>query len=92
MFVLFQTILVIFLYFSLQYLSAVEQSSLMVINWSLCVMGPVECIVHVYCCRLTESGLSITQWNLLKGMKPPRLEQEWLDEFEQYKKFPEYRL
>jgi len=41
---------------------------------------------------LTESGLSITQWNLLKGMKPPRTEQEWLDEFEQYKKFPEYRL
>jgi len=25
-------------------------------------------------------------------MKPPKTEQEWLDEFEQYKQFPEYRL
>jgi cytochrome c oxidase assembly protein subunit 15 len=41
--------------------------------------------------RLTESGLSITQWNLLKGMKPPRSEQEWLEEFEQYKQFPEFK-
>jgi hypothetical protein len=42
--------------------------------------------------RLTESGLSIVEWNLIKGMKPPTNEQEWSDEFEKYKAFPEYQL
>lgn len=42
--------------------------------------------------RLTESGLSITEWNLIKGMKPPRTEEEWMVEFEKYKMFPEYKL
>lgn len=41
--------------------------------------------------RLTESGLSITQWNLLKGMRPPQTEDEWMEEFNQYKQFPEYK-
>ncbi|KAJ3247867.1 Cytochrome c oxidase assembly protein cox15 [Chytriomyces hyalinus] len=42
--------------------------------------------------RLTESGLSITEWNLIKGMKPPTTEEEWMVEFDKYKKFPEYTL
>ncbi|KAI9314335.1 COX15/CtaA family [Dichotomocladium elegans] len=42
--------------------------------------------------RLTESGLSITEWNVISGMKPPRSEQEWVEEFEKYKQFPEYKL
>ena len=41
--------------------------------------------------RLTESGLSMTQWHLIKGMKPPRSELEWREEFERYKQFPEYK-
>ncbi|KAG0003490.1 Cytochrome c oxidase assembly protein cox15 [Entomortierella chlamydospora] len=42
--------------------------------------------------RLTESGLSIVEWNLIKGMKPPRSQAEWEEEFEKYKQFPEYKL
>ncbi|KAI8924692.1 COX15/CtaA family [Entophlyctis helioformis] len=42
--------------------------------------------------RLTESGLSIVEWNVIKGMKPPRSQQEWEDEFNKYKQFPEYKL
>jgi hypothetical protein len=42
--------------------------------------------------RLTESGLSITEWNVISGMKPPRSELEWTEEFEKYKQFPEYKL
>ncbi|KAG0323617.1 Cytochrome c oxidase assembly protein cox15 [Dissophora globulifera] len=42
--------------------------------------------------RLTESGLSIVEWNLIKGMKPPRSEAEWEEEFEKYKQFPEYKI
>ncbi|ESN95219.1 hypothetical protein HELRODRAFT_87016 [Helobdella robusta] len=41
--------------------------------------------------RLTESGLSITQWNVIKGMRPPRTEDEWEKEFTEYKKYPEYK-
>ena len=42
--------------------------------------------------RLTESGLSITEWNVIRGMKPPTNEREWNEEFEKYKQFPEYKL
>ncbi|KAI9487661.1 MAG: COX15/CtaA family [Benjaminiella poitrasii] len=42
--------------------------------------------------RLTESGLSIVEWNVISGMKPPRSEQEWREEFEKYKQYPEYKL
>lgn len=42
--------------------------------------------------RLTESGLSITEWNVISGMKPPRSESEWIEEFEKYKQFPEYKM
>ncbi len=41
--------------------------------------------------RLTESGLSMTKWHIVKGMKPPRSEEEWKEEFERYKQFPEYK-
>jgi Cytochrome oxidase assembly protein len=42
--------------------------------------------------RLTESGLSITEWNVISGMKPPRSQEEWEEEFEKYKQFPEYKM
>lgn len=40
--------------------------------------------------RLTESGLSIVNWDLLKGIKPPRNEDEWLLEFAKYKETPQF--
>lgn len=41
--------------------------------------------------RLTESGLSMVDWKLFMGMIPPLSEQDWLETFNQYKQFPEYR-
>lgn len=41
--------------------------------------------------RLTGSGLSITEWNLISGTLPPLSEHEWLIMFEKYKQFPEYQ-
>ncbi|GFO06060.1 cytochrome c oxidase assembly protein cox15-like protein [Plakobranchus ocellatus] len=41
--------------------------------------------------RLTESGLSMVDWQLVKDMKPPGSEAEWIAEFERYKEFPEYQ-
>ncbi|AEI03255.1 heme A synthase CtaA [Afipia carboxidovorans OM5] len=41
--------------------------------------------------RLTESGLSITEWKPVSGMMPPLSAQAWDAEFEAYKKIPQYR-
>lgn len=41
--------------------------------------------------RLTESGLSMVTWKLL-GEKMPRSHQEWVEEFERYQQFPEFKL
>ncbi len=40
--------------------------------------------------RLTESGLSITEWNVVTGTLPPLSEEEWYEEFDKYKQTPEY--
>jgi cytochrome c oxidase assembly protein subunit 15 len=42
--------------------------------------------------RLTDSGLSITQWQLFSGIFPPFNETQWNQYFELYKKIPEYNL
>ncbi len=42
--------------------------------------------------RLTDSGLSITEWKPITGSIPPLNEADWLSEFEKYKKIPEYTL
>ena len=40
--------------------------------------------------RLTESGLSITEWQPLLGAIPPMNESDWLAAFEKYKQIPQY--
>ncbi|KIH54716.1 cytochrome oxidase assembly protein [Ancylostoma duodenale] len=40
--------------------------------------------------RLTESGLSMVNWDLFRSMRPPLTQKEWEEEFERYKKYPEY--
>ncbi len=40
--------------------------------------------------RLTESGLSITEWKPVSGVVPPMHEQAWLKEFQLYQQSPEY--
>ena len=42
--------------------------------------------------RLTNSGLSITEWELFKGILPPTNETTWLLYFDQYKQIPQYKL
>jgi cytochrome c oxidase assembly protein subunit 15 len=41
--------------------------------------------------RLTESGLSITEWKPITGIVPPLSHAAWLAEFEKYKQIPQYR-
>jgi len=61
------------------------------ITWLVCVAGLVFAMVVVGgITRLTESGLSITEWKPITGALPPLNEASWLSEFEKYKQIPEY--
>ena len=42
--------------------------------------------------RLTDSGLSITKWQLFSGILPPINEDQWLNYFNLYKEIPEFKL
>jgi len=42
--------------------------------------------------RLTESGLSITEWKPITGAIPPLSEAQWAIEFAKYQRTPEYQL
>ncbi|SFI82752.1 heme A synthase [Celeribacter neptunius] len=42
--------------------------------------------------RLTDSGLSITEWKPVTGAIPPMSEADWTSEFEKYQQIPEYQL
>lgn len=42
--------------------------------------------------RLTGSGLSITEWEVVTGSFPPLNEAKWLIEFDKYKATPQYQL
>ena len=42
--------------------------------------------------RLTDSGLSITKWELFSGTFPPLSNEKWIFYFDQYKLIPEYQL
>ncbi len=41
--------------------------------------------------RLTESGLSITEWKPVTGVLPPLSQQAWQDEFKAYQAIPQYQ-
>ncbi len=60
-------------------------------NWLLSVAFLVFLMVIVGgITRLTESGLSITEWKPIMGAIPPLNDADWLSEFEKYKQIPEY--
>lgn len=42
--------------------------------------------------RLTNSGLSITEWELFKGILPPLSNKSWMIYFNEYKQIPQYKL
>ena len=42
--------------------------------------------------RLTDSGLSITEWDPISGAVPPLTAEDWQAEFDKYRAIPEYQL
>jgi cytochrome c oxidase assembly protein subunit 15 len=65
----------------------------MVANWLLA--GVIMTIIQVLLggiTRLTGSGLSITEWDVVTGSLPPLSHAGWLGEFEKYKSTPQFQL
>ena len=61
-------------------------------RWLLTVAALVFCMVVVGgITRLTESGLSITQWKPITGAIPPLTHDQWMDAFRLYQQIPEYQ-
>lgn len=64
---------------------------LLLANWLFSVAVLVIIIVTVGgITRLTESGLSITEWKPFLGALPPLNQADWQAEFELYQRIPEY--
>ncbi|MFT3977277.1 MAG: COX15/CtaA family protein [Sphingomonas bacterium] len=61
-------------------------------RWLWCVAALIVAMVVVGgITRLTESGLSITQWKPISGILPPLNDAQWQAEFANYQKIPEYQ-
>ncbi len=62
-------------------------------NWlSICLISVFLIILVGGLTRLTNSGLSITQWELFRGIMPPLNENTWNEYFELYKEIPQFKL
>ena len=62
-------------------------------NWLIgCGILVIGVVVVGGVTRLTESGLSITEWRPVTGILPPLNSQEWEEEFNKYKLTPEFKL
>ena len=70
-----------------------EKKNFYISYWLLLITFLVGLIIVVGgLTRLTDSGLSITQWNLLSGIVPPLNFEDWENLFNLYKHIPEYKL
>lgn len=70
-----------------------DRSAKLVANWLLIGVGmTVIQIALGGITRLTGSGLSITEWDVITGALPPLNEQQWMAEFEKYRQTPQYHL
>ncbi len=73
--------------------AAAESNRLAVRLWLYCVVAVLFVLVLVGgATRLTESGLSITEWKPVLGMLPPIGQAAWEAEFAKYRLIPEYQL
>ena len=60
---------------------------LIIMFWTISMMIVVGGLT-----RLTDSGLSITKWQLFSGFLPPLNQSDWISYFNLYKQIPEFKL
>ena len=62
-------------------------------NWLLIMFILISAMIVVGgLTRLTDSGLSITEWEFFKGFFPPINNDAWIAYFEAYKQIPEFKF
>ena len=74
-------------------MNTANRSNKLVATWLL--LGVVMTIIQFVLggvTRLTGSGLSITEWEVITGALPPLSEEAWLTEFAKYKQTPQFQL
>lgn len=68
-----------------------ERDRRLVRYWLYCVLLVLFVLFIVGgATRLTESGLSITEWRPIHGVIPPLTEAQWQEELEKYRQIPQY--
>jgi cytochrome c oxidase assembly protein subunit 15 len=74
-------------------LAAGREGSRLVVAWLYVLTAMVFLMVVVGgATRLTDSGLSITEWKPIVGIIPPLTDAAWHDAFEKYRQIPEYHI
>ena len=70
-----------------------ENKNIYISYWLLLITFLVMLIIAVGgLTRLTDSGLSITKWDLFTGIIPPLSLEKWDYTFSLYKQIPEFKL
>ena len=71
----------------------VKNKDIYISYWLLLITFLVALMIFVGgLTRLTDSGLSITRWDLISGILPPLSIKDWEKSFSLYKQIPEYKL
>ncbi len=70
-----------------------ENKDIYILYWLLLITILVALMIVVGgLTRLTDSGLSITRWDIISGILPPLSLKDWEKSFTLYKQIPEYKL
>tara|TARA_Y100000590_G_scaffold78996_1_gene87792 strand:+ start:9697 stop:10716 length:1020 start_codon:yes stop_codon:yes gene_type:complete len=70
-----------------------ENKKIYISNWLLLITFFVGAMIVVGgLTRLTDSGLSITKWDLFTGILPPITKNDWNNFFYLYQQIPEFKL
>ena len=70
-----------------------ENKNIYISYWLLLITFLVALMIFVGgLTRLTDSGLSITRWDIISGILPPLSLNDWEKSFTLYKQIPEYKL
>ena len=73
-------------------LERAERDRLLVRFWLYAVLAVMFALFIVGgATRLSDAGLSITEWKPIHGLVPPMSQAQWREEFDKYKQIPEYR-
>ena len=76
----------------LQSAQSIERNRLYIRAWlGIVILALFALVIVGGATRLTDSGLSITEWKPIHGIIPPLSQAEWEEELELYRQIPEYQ-